>query len=178
MKWLLIVVAVVVLIAVVVISIGFALPKRHTAAVRARYSQPPDSLFRAIMDVEAGPSWRTGMKRVDVISREPLTWRESASWGELTMVMDESVAPSRVVSRIADESAGFGGVWTYEIEADGNGSVLTITEDGEVFSPVFRFMSKFVFGHYKALETYAADLGRKFGEEVEVERVGASLPSE
>ena len=171
MKWLLIVLAVIVVIVAMIIAIGFALPKRHTAAVRARYGQPPDSLYRTIIDVEAGPSWRTGMKRVDVIAREPLTWKETASWGELTMVMDEAVAPSRVVSRIADESSGFGGVWTYEITGDANGGVLTIAEDGEVFSPVFRFMSKFVFGHYKALETYARDLGRRFSEDVEPERV-------
>ena len=171
MKWLLVVLAVVVVIIVVIITIGFALPKRHTAAVRARYSQPRDSLYGAIVDVESGPSWRTGMKRVDVMKREPLTWKETASWGELTMVMDEAVPSTRVVSRIADESGGFGGVWTYEIAGDANGSVLTITEDGEVFSPVFRFMSKFVFGHYKALETYARDLGRRFGEDVAPERV-------
>jgi hypothetical protein len=32
-------------------------------------------------------------------------------------------------------------------------------------------MSKFLFGHYKSMETYARDLGRKFNEDVTPERV-------
>jgi hypothetical protein len=31
---------------------------------------------------------------------------------------------------------------------------------------MFRFMSRFIFGHTKTMETYLRALGQKFGEEV------------
>ncbi len=34
------------------------------------------------------------------------------------------------------------------------GSTLTITEDGEVYNPIFRFMSRFVFGHEATMAAY------------------------
>jgi hypothetical protein len=173
MKWVLIIVGALALIVVLVIAVGYSLPKAHTASVRAHYRQTPDSLYRAIVDVQNGPTWRTGLDSVRVIEQQPLKWQESADWGQLTMIMDENTAPTRVVSRIADTSQGFGGTWTYQITPAANGSVVSITEQGEVFNPVFRFMSKFVFGHYRSLETYARDLGRRFNETVEPERVDA-----
>lgn len=68
-------------------------------------------------------------------------------------------------------SQGFGGRWTYEIAPAPTGSVLTITEHGEVYGALYRFMSRFVFGHYRTLETYARDLGGRFGEAVVTERI-------
>jgi hypothetical protein len=113
------------------------------------------------------------LKKVEVLDREPLLWRETADWGEITFVRDEAVPPARIVSRIADESEGFGGTWTYAIAAspNGDGSTLTITENGSVSNPLFRLMSKYVFGHYRSLETYARDIARRFRDTAEPERV-------
>lgn len=163
-------------LAVVVIAIGLALPERHRATVRAHYQEPVDTVYRTIIDVAAAPAWRTGVDSVQILSEQPLRWREHADWGTLTMEMVQA-DPTRVVSRIADASAGFGGTWTFEIMPDSGGTTLTLTEDGEVYNAIFRFMSRFVFGHYRGLESYAADLGRKFGEDVQVVRV-ARLKSE
>ena len=163
------VIAGVVFVALAILVIGVLLPKKHSASVRAQYRATPQQIYDAIVDVERGPEWRTGLDSVQVLERTPLKWRESAEWGTLTMVMDEASPPSRVVSRIADEGEGFGGTWTYAISpgANGAGATLLITEDGEVYNPLFRFMSKFVFGHYTSLETYATDLGRRFNETVQ-----------
>lgn len=166
-------VAVIALLAVLVVAVGFALPERHRAVVRAHYAQPVEAVHHAIIDVAAAPTWRSGVDSVHILSQQPLTWREYTDWGALTMTIAESSA-SRTVSRIVDTGEGFGGTWTFEIEADAGGTTLTIAEDGEVYNPIFRVMSKFVFGHYTGLEAYAADLGRKFGEEVQVEPVGST----
>jgi hypothetical protein len=48
---------------------------------------------------------------------------------------------------------------------------LHITEDGEVYNPLFRFMQRVIFGPYGTLERYQRDLGRKFGDTVVPERV-------
>jgi hypothetical protein len=170
MKWLAYAAAGILLIALAIVAVGFLLPEQHTAAVRAHYRQPPDSLRHALTTIEEFTAWRTGLDSVQLLERAPPRWREFASWGQLTMVLEES-SPARVVSRIDDPAADFGGTWTWDIAPDASGSVVTITERGEVYNPLFRFMSRFVFGHYTGLETYARDLGRHFGEDVQPERV-------
>lgn len=158
-------------LALVVVIIGFALPRAHTAAVQARYRAPAERIYAAIVDVENAPKWRSGLQKVEVLAREPMTWRETADWGTITFVREEAVPNQRVKTRIADESEGFGGTWTYALLPDGDATQLTITENGTVSNPVFRIMSKFVFGHYTSLETYASDLAKLLGESPAVERV-------
>lgn len=38
---------------------------------------------------------------------------------------------------------------------------MKITEEGFVTNPLFRVLSKFVFGHDATMKTYLADLSRK-----------------
>jgi hypothetical protein len=70
----------------------------------------------------------------------------------------ERQPPRRLVTRIADQSLPFGGTWTYELTPAGSGTRLTITEHGTVFNPVFRFMSRFVFGHAATIERFLKDI--------------------
>jgi hypothetical protein len=69
----------------------------------------------------------------------------------------------RHVDRIADPSLPFGGRWIYDLASDGSGTALTITEEGEVYNPVFRFVSRFIMGHTRTIDRYIADLQRASG---------------
>ena len=173
MKLILRILLVIVVLIGLIFALGAALPKTHTASVRTVINAPAESVYAVIADVERATAWRSGLKRVEVLERDPLLWRETADWGDITFVRDEAVAPTRIVARIADESQGFGGTWTYEIAASPaqGGSTVTITENGTVSNPLFRFMSKFVFGHYRSLETYARDLAKRLRDNAEPERV-------
>jgi hypothetical protein len=42
-------------------------------------------------------------------------------------------------------------------------TLVTITERGEVYDPLFRFMSKFVFGHTSTMDSCLAAPTTKFG---------------
>jgi len=68
------------------------------------------------------------------------------------------------VSRITDKGLPFGGSWDYRIERDGEGSKVTVTENGEVYNPIFRFVSRYVMGHTATLDKYLAALAAKTGE--------------
>jgi hypothetical protein len=76
----------------------------------------------------------------------------------------ESNAPRRMATKIADRSLPFGGIWIFDITAAADGCQLNITERGEIYNPVFRFMSKFVLGYHRTIDIYLRDVGRKFGE--------------
>jgi hypothetical protein len=72
--------------------------------------------------------------------------------------------PRRLVTRIADEDLPFGGTWTYELEPLGASTRVILTENGEVYNPIFRFVSRFLLGHDATMIVYLDALEeRMFG---------------
>ena len=148
--------------------IGWMLPVGHVAARSARFNQPPETVFSAITDVGAYGQWWSDVTRVDML--EPVNgkvrFREHMSTGPIVFEVDEATPSTRYVTRIADAEQPFGGTWTFELAPEGGGTRLTITERGEVYNPIFRFMSRFVFSQTATMESFLRGLGGKFGETV------------
>jgi uncharacterized protein YndB with AHSA1/START domain len=166
MKWLLIALAAVAALVALVALAGAVLPRRHSATRAAVYRQPPAAVWRALTDWRAFPSWRPEIRSVRELPQGRLGWIETSAQGELPLAVERQEEPALLVLRIADESLPFGGTWTWRLEPTAEGTRLTITEDGEVKNPIFRFLARFVFGHTRTMETYLRNLGRRFGEEV------------
>jgi uncharacterized protein YndB with AHSA1/START domain len=146
---------------VVMYGVGAMLPVAHTATVSAYIDAPPERVWALITDIEAFPDWRPDVERatrLDDRDGRP-AWRETMSTGAITFVVEEWDPPRRLVGRIADDDLPFGGAWTYRVEPDGLGARLTITEDGEVYNPLFRFMSRFIFGHESTMRSYLDAVG-------------------
>lgn len=144
---------------------GALLPPDHVASVRATFRAPPAAAYAAITDVDAFPTWRKDLQKVEWIDRTPgkRKWRESGDHGDLTLEEVESVPPARHVGRIADPDAPFGGTWIYEIAPAAKGSTVTITERGTVHNVLFRFMARYLFGYEATLVGYQRSLGGKLG---------------
>ena len=168
MRWILISVAVLAAVIVTVVAIGMLLPKEHTARSHATLNATPDAVWRALTDVEAFPSWRGDVSRIELLppANGHKAWREVGKNGTITFEEVAAEPPRRLVSRIADPQLPFGGSWTYDVARDGSGTRLTITENGVVYNPLFRFMSRYVFGHHATQEAFLRALGRKLGHEV------------
>ena len=151
---------------VVVVGVGAALPVSHTASVSARVPASPDQVWALITEVERFPEWRPGVisvRRLADVDGRP-AWQEVTTSGTLTFAVDEWHPPRRLVVRIVDEGLPFGGRWTYQVSPDDEGSLLRITEAGEVYNPVFRFVSRFVMGHGATIRDYLAGVETVFGE--------------
>ena len=150
---------------------GTLLPKRHVVTRSARFRQGQEQLWLAITDHAEEPSWRSDLKRIERLpdrERRPV-WREFGRRHQaMTLETVESYAPQRLVRRIVDDGLPFGGRWIYEIAAETNGSKLTITEDGEVYNPIFRFMSRFLMNRHGTIDTYLQALGRHLGQAVSI----------
>lgn len=157
-----------ILLVAVVAAIGASLPRGHVATRSASFHQPPGAVFGAISDFAHAATWRPDLQRVELLESTSALprFREHGKHGAITMEVTEMTAPRRLVVRIADPGLPFGGRWIYEVEPTSEGARLRVTEEGEVYNPIFRFMSRYVFGHYKTLEDYLQALGKKFGETV------------
>jgi hypothetical protein len=157
MKILLVVIAILVLSILVVVGWGAALPEKHTARRSRRFTAPPQRVFAAI----TGPqSWRSDIKEsVTYTENGRQFMRETDKYGKkMTYEVVESAPPAHLKRIIADKNLPFGGSWTYDIAAHNGGSELAIVEDGEVYNPVFRFVSRYLIGQTRTMDVYLRDL--------------------
>ena len=164
MKWLLAIVAIVIGGIGLAAAIGAALPKSHVATRSADLSAAPQTVWAIIADPANYPSWRADVTKVEHISGTPLKWAEFSGGDKITYEADAFEPPSHFVARIADPDLPFGGRWDYRIEPAGSGSRITITEHGEVYNPIFRFVSRFVMGHTATIDKYLTALAARTGD--------------
>src|SRR5437762_12989119 len=104
MKWILIVVAVLVVFVSVIAAIGARLPRQHVASRTLRVRRTPQDVWPILIQITAASS-----VPVDVVEQD---------------------APRRMVTRVKETEKMFGGTWTCVVAPEPEGSTLTITEDG------------------------------------------------
>ena len=167
MKWILWVFVALAGALMLITLIGWLLPKAHSVSRGAQFPEPPEVIWKAITDIEAMPAWRQGLKSVKHLpDKNGLpSWVETSASGTIPFETVVSQPPFKLIVRIADPRLPFGGTWTYEITPVAAGSTLRIREDGEVYNPVFRFLSRYVFGHSGAIDAYLKSLERKLAEQ-------------
>ncbi len=172
--WVVLGIALIVVAFIAVGAVGSRLPKEHSVTRMALFNLPPADVWVAITDFAGQPEWRGDLRNVermpDYNGRQ--RWRETDRRGQsMTFETVESISPRRLVRRIIDEDLAFGGSWTMEVGRYGEVTSLTITEDGEVYNPYFRFISKFIIGQTGTIDSYLKSLGKKLGIEVEITSV-------
>lgn len=155
MRYVMIAFGVLLVAALAVVVIGWRLPVAHVATRSVELNAAPDSVFTLISTPEGYAAWRSDVKKVDVTAENGVTrFREDGSNGPILFEITEKIPPRRFVTKIADRSLPFGGRWIYDVAPTATGSTLTITEEGEVYNPVFRFVSRYVMGHTATIDSY------------------------
>jgi hypothetical protein len=169
MRWVFFIGGGFVLLIAVVALIGAMLPRGHRASRQARYRQKPEAIYFAL----AGPvDWRSDVKASGNLpdhEGRKQWWEQDSHGHKVIYELIEDKMPSRRVTRIAEKNLPFGGTWTIEISPTADGSVVRITEDGEIYNVIFRFMARFLFGYTSSIEGYLRDLGHRFGELTTIE---------
>lgn len=165
MKIVAVILATLVVLVGVVALWGSRLPVAHVATRVVQLNQSRDTVWKLLTDFPNQAAWRTDVKSVrrkDGAAKE--TWIEDGSNGEMPLETTEMVPPHRLVRTIADPSLPFSGSWTYELTEEGGGTRLTITENGEVRQPIFRFVSHYLMNQAGTIETVMKALAAHFGE--------------
>jgi len=148
MKWILIVIGSLAAIVALIAMVGALQPVKHVATRRARFRNPPERVWDAMSPGTSQAHFKQDDVNYEVVSMTPRT---------------------QLITRIADRNLPYGGSWTYDLAPDGDGSMLRITENGEVYNFVFRFVSRFVMGHTATIEASLKELGKKLNEDVKIE---------
>jgi len=168
--WLPIVAATLVALLGLLWLLGRRVPEGHVASCSARFGRPPEELWQLVSDFEGWPSWnrwiRSAKRREDP-DRE--VWVLRTRQGPLPSEVVTREAPRLLVTRVADDKLPFGGTWTWRIEPDGGGCRVTVTEDGVIKNPLFRFLGAKVFGYHGTMRAFLTALGQRLGEDVKVE---------
>lgn len=147
MKWMVIVIGGLAALAALVAIAGSFLPRNHTASRTLALRRTPEEIWTLVSDP---------------------AWAKEASGQDVPVETVESRPPTRLVSRISDPKLPFGGTWTYHIAKTPSGATLTITEDGFVTNPLFRFVARYVMGHHATIDTFLRNVAKKFEEEAAI----------
>lgn len=170
MKWVLVVLGTVFGLVALMALIGAFVPREHRATSTVTLRQPPESVWTVVRDLGGVPAWwpeiKESVRQPDKNGQE--VWRQKMSGWDVPLIVIESTPGRRLVTQI-DTSAGgaFGGTWTYELVSDSGATKVSVTEAGWIGNPIFRFLSRFVFGYYGTLDGYLKALGKRFGEAVQ-----------
>jgi uncharacterized protein YndB with AHSA1/START domain len=170
MKWLVVVLVVIVLVIALPAIIGAFVPREHHATSSITLRQPPDSVWKVVRDFSGLTTWWPTMKQSERLPDRDghEVWRQKMSGFDVPLVVLESEPPRRLVTQIdAGSKAAFGGTWTYELEPEAGGTRISVTEAGWISNPIFRFLSRYIFGYYGSLDGYLKALGKRFGETVQ-----------
>ncbi|AKH76147.1 LIC10604 family protein [Leptospira interrogans] len=149
-----------VLLVLAIYGIGASLPIEHSVFMERIYKVPPENVYSLIRDFKQYPSWRQNVKKVEEISST--SWKEMDAHDDvITFSFIQDHKNTFLESKITDEDKPFGGSWIYELSLVPEGTKLKITENGKVYSPIFRFLSKFVLGHSAMIKEYLDFIDQK-----------------
>jgi uncharacterized protein YndB with AHSA1/START domain len=161
MKWFLLILCILVCLVLIIVIIGYLLPVKHTASIQVSVPASPAETWTRLTDVKAYPAWRKEVRSVNV--RSPLEWVEVNDRGDSLPLKIVAQDPGqRLVTEIRGPGLPFGGSWEFRLKDNGASTLVTITEHGEVYNPLFRFVSKFIMGQDATLKRYAASIDNSF----------------
>jgi hypothetical protein len=157
MRLLLIVVALLLGSVILIIAVGAMLPKHHTASRTVVLRATPEQIFALISGAQ---DWRSDLKEYKFFDQNGHAMVRETDKHRQTINYEivQTQPPTLLKRTIADKNLPFGGSWTWNIQRQDERSAVTITEDGEVYNPLFRFVSKFIMGQTRTLDNYLAML--------------------
>jgi hypothetical protein len=166
LKVFLFIISLLVLSVLLIVAVGYALPVEHVAARSIELRQEPESVFALISDFKNESAWRSDVQQVEILPERDghIRFREKSSHGSIAMRVVESSPPRRMVTEIDGQNLPFGGQWIFEILPNGDKCRLNITERGEVYNPVFRFVTRYILGYTGTMDGYLKSVARHLGE--------------
>ncbi len=171
MFWLTIVACIPLVLLLAVIIIGRFLPRKHSVTRRAQYRASAERIWEAMTDHRQMNEWRTDISRVlRAKGKGDLpAWQEVGRFTKRAVNVTTSRPPYRLNADIVNGVVPMRGTMRFHVKPSGGGTMLTITEEAEIPSPLFRFAARYIIGLHAPLDLRLQALGRYFRERVRPE---------
>ena len=155
-------VAFLIIVGLVFYFAGASMPREHRSVVTATFKARRATVWAAITDYAAMPSWWPAVKGIR-LEKLPdgteLTWNKDSHGREMAFRTGESHPNEKLVRVIVGDDQPFGGTWTFVLaDAPSGGTQLTLTEDGFIKPPVFRAVAKWFIGLDATQNDFVANL--------------------
>ncbi|MBL0870790.1 MAG: SRPBCC family protein [Phycisphaerales bacterium] len=182
--WLLIfLIAVAVTVAFILLTVhllGRALPPEHAAHGEIVLSADESRVYDILADVANYPAWSpvTAVRplKPDEQGRERWTMRQDRHAFEITIL--DRTPTTRLVHQLRDERNVFGGTWTISLSTRTSTpphtqTRVTITEQGWIRVPIFRFIMAKLLDPSANLRAHLDALAKHLGQQATSRRIDA-----
>lgn len=144
-----------------VATIGWLLPREHSASAEADFPTDLETLVARLRNFREYPRWRSGLAAVEAES--DVIWTELDSHGHRVRYQMSAVQRDanglEFTTTILSDDLPYGGEWRYQAFTKATGVVtLRITETGYIANPLFRFAARFVIGYDFTIKRFINDL--------------------
>lgn len=166
MKIVLLIVSVLLISIALVYLIGFLMPVKHQLSVSRQFAVDKKTIWQILVDFGHHANWRRDIVSAEKVSANDVAneiWQESDNHGNVIRYENRDIIKEQSLKRvIVSKHLAFGGSWTFNLASDDSQpqaqATLTITENGEVYNPMFRFLGKTVFGFDTSMRRFLEDL--------------------
>ncbi len=154
--------------AVLLIVPGLLMAPNHVSVRTIALNSKPEVVWDALTNFEELPTWRSGVKRVEVKKTGDQTLIiEHGDEQAMTFRLLAFDPPHRFQTEIADDDLPFAGTWTWELKPQGRGCALTITEHGNIKSAPMRTVAAVLMDPAQTQDQYLRELAAHLDEDAE-----------
>ncbi|MEN0064959.1 MAG: SRPBCC family protein [Myxococcota bacterium] len=153
---------------------GRSFPEDEVVRSEAQFDLPPDALWEVLGDPSRRAEWRPSVDRVGRIDDDAqgrAVWRELDDDEDRFDFRVEVADPGRRIgiAIAAPDQIGIEGGWDYEIEPNGSGSRLVVTESRRIENPLWRGLYHLTRGSHTTVDQELDMLATFLETEIRIE---------
>lgn len=140
--------------------IGLTISKTHSLTYSINIEKPTELIWNKLRDDLKSAEWRNDLKSVEALQR----WNNYEAFkeiykngGSLNYAIIYKKENEKLIRKII-HNKNFGGEWIIELREN----KVTITENGEIYNPIFRVLGKIFHDPSKTIVRFLNDLKNSF----------------
>jgi hypothetical protein len=154
---------------------GSYLPEERYLTKIYHFKSSKQKVWESVRNIENQTSWRSDLKEVTILSKDPETWKEKTSSGsEMTFATVELLENSVWKMKII-EPTYLEGNWVGTFQDLEDGTEIRFRESVRVKNPFFRILSFLFFDIDKTMNLYIHNLSLHLGETFEEKNLRTSV---
>jgi len=141
---------------------GLLLPAEHVGIGHLLLDRSPEAVWRVLTDLDGMPLWRsdiTAVERLPDMAGRP-AWREIGRSGVRVIELTRADRPRLLVIQRAAGGRTAQPFRTFELDAAATGTLVTITERGEIRNPLGRVLAR-LRSRAPAVDRFLRDLEQR-----------------